>query len=121
MSSRAERRWKECCGTEGLHEPQCAPHDQLNASADDWGTGQARRQARPDVNGANEESCRPSGGIPFRIDATTVHDRMNARSRPPGWLLPIGLPVGAAIVVAAVVLTLHTMARFMTDLDIGCC
>jgi len=41
---------------------------------------------------------------PLRIDAMTIHERLGRRSRLPGWLLPVALPVGAAAVAAAVIL-----------------
>lgn len=47
---------------------------------------------------------RDATDIPFRLDALTVRERMGTRSRLPGWLLPIALPIGAAVVLAILVL-----------------
>jgi len=40
--------------------------------------------------------------LPLRVDAMTVRERLDSRSRLPSWLLPVILPVAAAIVVGVV-------------------
>jgi N-acetylneuraminic acid mutarotase len=42
--------------------------------------------------------------LPLRIDAMAVNERLASPSRIASWLLPIALPVGAALVVAALLL-----------------
>ena len=42
--------------------------------------------------------------LPLRVDAMAVNERLASRSRVPSWLLPVGLPVGAALLVAALLL-----------------
>lgn len=51
-----------------------------------------------------EAMHREADGLPLRLDAATVHQAMNGRSRLPSWLVPVLLPVGAAIVAGAVLL-----------------
>jgi hypothetical protein len=47
---------------------------------------------------------READQLPFRIDAVTVHDRLADRSRIPAWLLPVGLPLAAAVLASVVIL-----------------
>ena len=47
---------------------------------------------------------REAADLPLRVDAMAVSERLASRSRIPSWLLPIALPVGAALVVAALLL-----------------
>lgn len=42
--------------------------------------------------------------LPLRVDSMAVTERLASRSRVPSWLLPVGLPVGAALLVAALLL-----------------
>ena len=47
---------------------------------------------------------REAAALPLRVDAASVNERMTSRSRVPSWLLPVALPVGAALVLAALLL-----------------
>ena len=52
-----------------------------------------------------EALARDAAEIPFRLDAVTVHERLASRSRFPSWLVPVLVPVGAAVVIGAVLVT----------------
>jgi hypothetical protein len=47
---------------------------------------------------------RETAELPLRIDAMTIRERLDRRSRLPRWLVPVALPVGAVIVLGAVLL-----------------
>lgn len=47
---------------------------------------------------------REAADLPLRVDAATVNERLASRSRVTSWLLPVALPVSAALVVAALLL-----------------
>jgi hypothetical protein len=47
---------------------------------------------------------READRLPLRIDTASVRERMTAGRRLPDWVLPIALPIGAAILVAVVVI-----------------
>jgi N-acetylneuraminic acid mutarotase len=47
---------------------------------------------------------REAAALPMRIEATTVHERLAARSRFPSWLLPVAIPIGGALILAALVI-----------------
>jgi len=47
---------------------------------------------------------REAAALPLRIEATTVHERLAARSRQPSWLLPVAIPIGGALILAALVI-----------------
>jgi Kelch motif/Galactose oxidase, central domain len=47
---------------------------------------------------------READRLPMRIDAASVRERMKPGPRLPDWVLPIALPIGAAVLVAVVVI-----------------
>lgn len=47
---------------------------------------------------------READGLPMRIDPASVRERMTSGARLPDWLVPIAVPIGAAVLVAVVVL-----------------
>ena len=51
-----------------------------------------------------QELHREADGAPFRVDAMTVRERLDRRRRLPPWLLPVALPLGAAVLVSIVIL-----------------
>jgi len=48
---------------------------------------------------------REAADVPFRLDAMTVRERMASRPRLPSGLVPVLAPVGAAVVIGAVLLS----------------
>ena len=47
---------------------------------------------------------REAADRPLRVDAMTVQERLASRSRLPSWLVPVLVPVAAAVVIVAVLL-----------------
>ncbi len=47
---------------------------------------------------------REAAQMSYRLEPRSVHDRLSSRAGLPRWLLPIGLPVGVALIVGIVVL-----------------
>jgi hypothetical protein len=47
---------------------------------------------------------RATADVPLRIDADTVRDRIGRSRRMPGWLVPLVMPVGVAVLIGVILL-----------------